>query len=67
MLIGWMQGRTGHREHRENSRWPGSKFGPLPYIYFFIIIIIYYYYFLILLFLLPAECTKVIISEFAIQ
>ncbi len=60
------QGRTGHRENRENSRWPGSQFGPLPCN--FIFFIIYYYYFiLLLLFLLPTECTKVIISEFAIQ
>ncbi len=32
---------------------PGSQLGPLPYIF--------------LLLLLAAECTKVIISEFAIQ
>ncbi len=51
----YKQGRTGHRENRENSRWPGSQFGPLPYIFFFMLL------------LLPAECTKVIISEFAIQ
>ncbi len=53
-LITHVQERTGHREHRENSRWPGSQFGSLPYI-------------CLLLFLLPAKCTKVIISEFAIQ
>ncbi len=35
------------------------------FIYFFIIY--YYFYILLLLFLLPTECTKVIISEFAIQ
>ncbi len=61
------QGRTGHRENRENSRWPGSQFGPLPCIFFFFFIIYYYYFILLLLFLLPTECTKVIISEFAIQ
>ncbi len=39
-----------------------------PAFFFFYIYIIYYYYFiLLLLFLLPTECTKVIISEFAIQ
>ncbi len=35
------------------------------FIYFFIIY--YYYFILLLLFLLPTECTKVIISEFTIQ
>ncbi len=30
-----IQGRTGHRENRDNSRWPGSQFGPLPYFFFF--------------------------------
>ncbi len=34
---------------------------------FFLYIYIIYYYYFILLFLLPTECTKVIISEFAIQ
>ncbi len=53
-LITHVQKRTGHWEHRENSRWPGSQFGLLPYV-------------CLLLFLSPAECTKVIISEFAIQ
>ncbi len=55
-------GRTG--------RIPGGLAGNLARCPAFIIIflIIYYYYFiLMLLFLLPTECTKVIISEFAIQ
>ncbi len=54
----YMQGRTGHRENRDNSRWPGSQFGPLPYILFFNFFVVVF------------ACrmyTKVIISEFAIQ
>ncbi len=38
------QGQTGHRENRDNSRWPGSQFGPLPYFFFFFFLF------------LPAEC-----------
>ncbi len=41
------QGRAGHRENRDNSRWPGSQFGPLPYFLLFL---------LLLLLFLPAEC-----------
>ncbi len=58
--------------------WPSGEPGEFPVAWqpiwpaalrLFIFCIIYYYYFilLLLLFLLPTECTKVFISEFAIQ
>ncbi len=61
----WPSGAPGEFPVAWQPIWPADL-----HFFFFIIIIIYYYFFFILLllmFLLPAECTKVIISEFAIQ
>ncbi len=52
-------GSTGRIPVAWQPIWPAA-------LHFFLFFIIYYYFYILLL-LLPTECTKVIISEFAIQ
>ncbi len=67
-------------QFKSGADWPSGEPGEFPvawqpiwpaalhfFFFFFFFIYIIYYYFFILLFLMPTECTKVIISEFAIQ
>ncbi len=58
----WPSGEPGEFPVAWQPIWPAAL-----HFFFYIYIIYYYYFILLLLFLLPTECTKVIISEIAIQ